>query len=80
MQASTSVGMICRAIEIVGGMPALREHLGCSTLELMAWIDGIKRVPASILYRLADLILDAEIMAAGTSSAAPKTRPLQAEA
>lgn len=79
MPPSTSIGMICRAIEIVGGMPALREHLGCSTLELMAWIDGVKRVPESILYGLADLILDEEIMTASTSaySAAAILVPLE---
>lgn len=60
-------------------MPALREHLGCSTLDLVAWIDGVQRVPESILYGLADLILDAEIMAAGTSCTAPKTPRLELE-
>ena len=60
-------------------LPALREHLGCSTLDLVAWIDGVQRVPESILYGLADLILDAEIMAAGTSCTAPKTPRLELE-
>jgi hypothetical protein len=52
---------IQRAAQIVGGVEALRAHLGVSMNDLRRWMDGEARPPDAVFLRVVDLLADDEL-------------------
>jgi DNA-binding transcriptional regulator YdaS (Cro superfamily) len=54
-----------RAAEILGGIDALRAHLGVSHTRLAAWLRGNVRPPSDKFLRAVDVIVEHEVRRIG---------------
>lgn len=54
-------GLIGRAAEIFGGLPALAQHLGVAEHALGLWATGKASAPVGIVEVLVDLVLKDDI-------------------
>jgi len=65
MAVSKKVYMLAlrRAAHSLGSVEALRAHLGVSMSDLCSWIEGERRLPNALFFRVVDLLAEAEISA-----------------
>jgi len=50
-----------RAIELKGGAGALASHIGVSTESVMLWSQGRATIPAEVIEKILDVLLDADL-------------------
>jgi len=49
---------LAKAADLIGGRPALCEHLGVRARDLMPWISGDVQPPISVFLRAVDILID----------------------
>jgi len=62
--SNPALRLLFYAVETIGSVETTCEYLGCSTHEMLAWIEEDSDLPAPVIEKLVDLTLGGSALAA----------------
>jgi CheY-like chemotaxis protein len=76
MSNNLNARILVRAIELKGSADALAAHIGTTEERVLLWKQGRAHIPAEMLDKLLDVLLDADVASlTGAKTPLPKAQP-----